>query len=108
MCKCKGCGETDTLKLGKLTSGEPSGGRETRLNIRLGAEGQAYMDRDSAKRIHKNTRRIAQNLADRRGGRLQINMRDLPDLRRGREEFVWQEERIHSILLEGIAAQRLI
>lgn len=56
----KGYSETNTLKVGEFTRGEPSRGRGTRLTVRLGMKKRAYMGKGhSVGRIHKNTRGIA-------------------------------------------------
>jgi len=57
--------------------------------------------------IHKNTRRKAR--PDQARGRKTTNEHtDLPNLGGGREKLVWQQECIHSILLEGVPAEGLI
>jgi len=97
-----------TRRVGKFTRDEPSRGRGTRLNIRLSMEKQAYMGRGrNVEGIHKNTRGIKRP-GQARGKKTMNKHTDLPNLWGGREEFVWQQERIHSILLEGITAQGLI
>jgi len=103
----KGYSETNTLRVGEFTRGEPSR-RGTRLAIRLGMKKKAYMGRGhSVGRIHKNTRGITKP-GEVIGWKTTNEHTDLPNLRGGGEELVRQQERIHSVLLEGITAQCLI
>ena len=57
----------------------------------------------SVKGIHKNTRGVAK-LGQTKGRKATDENTDLPNLWGGWEELVWQQECIHSILLEGITA----
>jgi len=99
-----------TRRVGKFTRDESSRGRGTRLNIRLSMEKQAYIHGwggRNVEEIHKNTRGTTKP-GQTRGRKAMNKHTDLPNLWGGREELVRQQERIHSILLEGITAQGLI